>query len=465
MVTAEQTIDVGLVTRRVIRERIARRLKFNLHDHQKAVCKALDNGAKVVAINAGSRGGKTILAGLLAQTEAAFGPDGMQPVRTIPIIAPYKELTDKCFRMIWQSIINKKSYAAIVKKGKAYMPVEKSKRERYIEMPWGARIVGLSADNPTSLLAEGWPLVIMDEFSRVKEGVYEEFVERALMDVGGVVVFITTPRGSNHWRKRYEEVALLAETDPRYFAITWTSYDNPGIDHEALDITRAYYERAGSMDIFNMNFMADFTALAGSVYPMFSPTKNGKPWHIQHIQPNDEQGFVLGIDWGFRNPFVCLFAQIHGDCLYIYDEIYKPGMTDEECIENVLTVMRTLTSNRSSASPQGYINCAYADPSAPEAIEAFVRAGISMFDDDKIKLNAVNYGIASVRSLLYREDKPGVVIDPKCTNLINEFDNYSFNEKTENEKPIKLKDHAMDGIRYLAVGAIAMETEPWLLII
>jgi hypothetical protein len=48
----------------------------------------------------------------------------------------------------------------------------------------------------------------------------------------------------------------------------------------------------------------------------------------------------------------------------------------------------------------------------------------------------------------------GMTVDPSCINVVAEIESYAFpDNKTENDKPRKESDHAMDACRYGLVGA------------
>ena len=161
------------VTRRIIRKRIFKALGLVPHAKQDLILGALDRGCKRIGINAGTRGGKTVITQAPILTEGAFAPDGQQPLRVIPIIAPYNELTDKAFRMVSKAIMRTNVYKTFIPGFNPNKQVKYSERERYIELPWGARIIGATADNPASILGEGWPFVLCDEFARFKPKIFE----------------------------------------------------------------------------------------------------------------------------------------------------------------------------------------------------------------------------------------------------------------------------------------------------
>ncbi len=440
--------------KRIIAQRIMRKRNWNVIGYdpsikQQMVHAAIDRGCQFININAGTRFGKTIMAAEVALEKAAVPPPEGVPLGIIPIIAPYAELTDKCFRWLWHWIVNKRVYG--------YAPRKKSERERYIEMPWGMRIEGKTAESPDTLLGDGYIFVIVDESARIKESIYERYIERALLDNRAGVMLISTPVGrNNHHYKRHMAWGELAKADPNYFTMDCTSYDNPHLPEGAVAEMEERYRRQGMHDVFRQECLADFLTMSGAVYPNFQPMKDGKSWHVQEFGLNHEQPIYLGIDWGFKNPFVCLFAQITGDDrVLIFDEIYRSGMTDDECARAVIAKLAEYNLKVSDVE-QGF-----ADPSSPEGKQTFRNHGISMYEprgERKVKLNDVSDGIVAVRGLYGREDKPGIVWHPRCVNGRRETEGYCFSEKSHDDKPVKVNDHAPDAKRYLVVGGVGAST-------
>jgi hypothetical protein len=452
---------VSQVRQRVIRNRILKRLGLVPHAGQQRVLDAIDRGCKRIGVNAGTRGGKSVITQAPILTQGTFGPDGKQPLRVIPIIAPYAELTDKVFRMVSKAIMRDNIYRTFIPDFNPRRQVKYSERERYIEMPWEARIIGSTADNPASILGEGWPFVLCDEFARFKPGVFEEYVERGLTDVNGCALLITTPHGMNHWHDIFMDWTRQAAMDPTYYTTCWTSYENPYVSHEAIDKIREEYERRGLMDVFRMNFLAEFTALQGAIYGMFRPSRGSDPWHVGDVEFEPELPVYLGIDWGEN--FRCLFGQVaEWDCLNVIDEIAIVENAPNRQLDAVMQKLEHYAKLAGIDQPGELIQMAYCDPSGKQMKTHFQRAGISVFwtsPEEKRTINDVEDGITAVQWRFSEPDRPMLRIDrSRCPDLIERVPAYERNSVTTS--PIKLNDHSVDALRYLVVGCFGLVAEP-----
>jgi len=86
------------------------------------------------------------------------------------------------------------------------------------------------------------------------------------------------------------------------------------------------------------------------------------------------------------------------------------------------------------------------DPSATSFIAELRSRGYSVRE----AVNDVIPGIQQVSRLLSSET---LFIDPSCTNTIQEFGAYVWDENAQKrgeDKPKKVNDHAMDSLRYLS---------------
>ncbi|MEP0814512.1 MAG: hypothetical protein HRF49_07600 [bacterium] len=378
-----------------------------------------------------------------ALLELAYRPDGMLPKRLVLIVGPEADVTEKIFRYLWRWIVDEQVFGCA--------PVAKSERERYIELPWDARLEGRTTEDPRSLLGDAPVLTISDEHAQNKNGqiLLAQYLLPPLTDTLGTLMLLTTPQGAaNHFHDTHNDWANEARTDPRYFTSHMTSYANPFLPQGEIDELERLYRRMGMYEVFRQEYLAEFTALSGAVYPNFMPERDGQPWHVQDFDLLDGIPVSLGIDWGFRNPFVCLFAQVTGDdCVFIFDELYLTGHTLPECAEAVI--------ERGELYGVPFA-MGYPDPASPEGAHVFREYGIAMWQAPKgTKLNDVNDGILRVRGLFGRDDKPAIVIHPRCERLIRDLQNYIFNERAEGEKPVKQNDHGPDALRYLVAGAIS----------
>ena len=153
-----------------------------------------------------------------------------------------------------------------------------------------------------------------------------------------------------------------------------------------------------------------------------------------------------GLDFGFSidpTAFVVAFLNLSTKELYIWDEIYRKGM-----------------SNRAIAD--AIINAGYskeritADSAEPKSIEELKGYGL--------RVRAAKKGRDSVRHGIQWMQDLRIYIHPRCVNLIVEFSNYTWEkDKYGNaiNTPIDDFNHGIDGCRYACEKYIAKKT--WLM--
>src|SRR5690606_25840347 len=126
-----------------------------------------------------------------------------------------------------------------------------------------------------------------------------------------------------------------------------------------------------------------------------------------------------GIDFGFTNPFACLWLCRDGDRVLVLREYHQPRRTIEEHARAIRAIDEELRS-------QGLrIGQAFADPSGRLERETLARGGVVC----AAASGQVRGGIDLVRNALaVRDGRPGLVIDPRCANLIREFELYRWAE-------------------------------------
>lgn len=109
----------------------------------------------------------------------------------------------------------------------------------WIELVSGRRIYIRGADNPDSLRGIALSYVVLDEYADMKENVWSEIIEPALMDFEGRALFIGTPKGKNHFYKIFMKALHYVydpevDHEPLYEAFHFKSGDNPFIKRHEL---------------------------------------------------------------------------------------------------------------------------------------------------------------------------------------------------------------------------------------
>jgi PBSX family phage terminase large subunit len=252
---------------------------------------------------------------------------------------------------------------------------------------------------------------------------WQEVIRPTLTDTRGEGLFISTPKGFNH----FYDLFNLQEEDTDFKSFHFSTYDNSHIPADEID--KAKQEL--SPERFAQEYMADFKKTEGLVYKDFDRSK-----HVLAELPRDAHIVekIGGADFGFTNP--CAIPDIYidaADCWYVVDEFYETGRTDAQVAEY--------------AAAKGF-NAMYPDPEAPAAIVEMRRAGVPVRDVVKGK-DSIKHGIDAVRDRL-RAGKLKVL--SRCGNTIWEFETYAYPDRkpdhNEQENPIDENNHMMDAIRY-----------------
>ena len=254
---------------------------------------------------------------------------------------------------------------------------------------------------------------------------WNEVLSPTLVDRKGSAMFISTPKGFNHFYDLYN----LELTDHDFKSFHFTTYDNPHLPPEEIEREK----NSKPADTFAQEYLADFKKKQGLVYKEFSREKH---LYEEEFEPHILKTFryVAGVDFGYRNPAAVLHCLWTGERLLIHNEWYKKERTDVQIAEYVASAK---------------FREVYPDPENQSGIEEMRRLGVNVHEVVKGK-DSVRAGIQSVREMLIRGD---IMIHKRCVNLISEFESYSYDddvvEKNEQENPIKLNDHALDALRYV----------------
>jgi PBSX family phage terminase large subunit len=358
-------------------------------------------------VNCGRRWGKTTLAILEMVAKAVFKDDAI-----IVYIAPtYAQARD----IAW------------VELKKLCLPIALNTNESRLEITiqtknGGKSIIWLRGwESVETLRGQRFDFVVIDEIASMRNFFlnWQEVLRPALTDRKGEVLFISTPKGFNHF---YD---LFNTQDEDYKSFHYTTYDNPYMPVDEVEKAKKELPE----DRFAQEYLADFRKQQGLVYKEFSRER-----HVYETLPSKTDEYIAGIDFGFTNPCAVIHIKRDGDDNYfVTDEWYKTGRTEEQIAEYV----KSCNFNR-----------VYPDPEAPSAIQVMNTKGIAVIEVVKNKDSIMN-GINRVRTLL----KMGKLhIHKSCVNLISEFETYSYPEKkpdkNEYENPIKENDHALDALRY-----------------
>tara|TARA_S200002703_G_scaffold132384_1_gene120167 strand:- start:5166 stop:6419 length:1254 start_codon:yes stop_codon:yes gene_type:complete len=152
----------------------------------------------------------------------------------------------------------------------------------------GATISLKGADRPETMRGVSLKYLVMDEYADMKPEVWEQILRPALADQKGGALFIGTPAGRNHFYELY--TYAQHGDDETYEAWHFTSYDNPILDPEEIDIAK----KSMSSYAFRQEFLASFEAMGSDVFK--------EDWIQVDTEEPDIGDFYIAIDMaGFED--------------------------------------------------------------------------------------------------------------------------------------------------------------------
>jgi predicted phage terminase large subunit-like protein len=146
----------------------------------------------------------------------------------------------------------------------------------------GATISLKGADRPETMRGVSLKYLVMDEYADMKPSVWEQILRPALADQKGEALFIGTPMGRNHFYDLYKFATL--EDDKSYQGWHFTSYDNPLIDPEEINLAK----NSMSSYAFRQEFMASFEAMGSEIFK--------EEWVAFQEKPPQQGEYYIAID-------------------------------------------------------------------------------------------------------------------------------------------------------------------------
>jgi predicted phage terminase large subunit-like protein len=150
-----------------------------------------------------------------------------------------------------------------------------------IKLVNGATISLKGADRPETMRGVSLKFLVMDEYADMKPDVWEQILRPALADQKGQAMFIGTPMGRNHFYELYKYAEL--GDDPTYKGWHFTSYDNPLLDPDEIDMAK----KSMSSYAFRQEFMASFEARGSEMFR--------EDW-IQYGEEPEEGDYYIAVD-------------------------------------------------------------------------------------------------------------------------------------------------------------------------
>lgn len=152
------------------------------------------------------------------------------------------------------------------------------------------------------------------------------------------------------------------------------------------------------------------------------------------IRSNPDIKAVFGLDFGYTNDETALFCGLADDNkkeLYVFDELYKKGLSNEDIYREIVSMGYSKERIR-------------ADSSEPKSIDRLRNLGLNNIRAARKGPDSINNGIDFLRD--YK-----IYISPKCSGFLREISNYAWDKDNFGKRinrPCDNFNHLMDAMRY-----------------
>jgi phage terminase large subunit len=242
----------------------------------------------------------------------------------------------------------------------------------------------------------------------------------------------TNPDSKNHWAYKI----FFENTDDDYEAIETFSYENTYLPKH---YTAKLKKMEADTDFYDRYVLGKWGSFKGLVYKVFNRNIHIVPPRV----PDPESRIYRGIDFGYNNPFVCIWLErTKDDVWYLFDEYYE---REKLLSEHSIEIKR-----------RNYeIERTYVDPSAKqERMELENELNDGTYNEYGLTPanNDVKAGILKVKEMLAldKNNRCRLYVCKNCVNVIKEKESYKYKVKDGIvlDEVVKENDHAMDAERY-----------------
>lgn len=208
--------------------------------------------------------------------------------------------------------------------------------------------------------------------------------------------------------------------------------------------------RRGSRAGFESEMLCLRPNLDNAVFAEFDPQV-----HVRPVETDPNLPLYRAVDFGFVNPFVCLFIQVDAEGnVRVVDEYARTRRTIAEHVREIL---------RRTGRDESRVAGTFCDPagSGPNdvtgtsAVREMRARGMNM----QYRRSLILEGIEEVRRAIRAGDgSTRLVISPRCAGLIEALRCYHYPPaRAQSEQPVKdgIHDHFIDALRYFFVNRAA----------
>lgn len=231
------------------------------------------------------------------------------------------------------------------------------------------------------------------------------------------------PWNERHWMKmRFFDVS-----DPDILALTTNYMCNEWLDEADKKVFETM--KTNNPRRYAVAGLGGWGIVDGLVYENWKE----ETFDIDKIRKELDCKSAFGLDFGYTNDPTALFCgllDLNGKRLFVFDELYKKGLSNQRIHEEVQEL--GYTKERITA-----------DSAEPKSIDELKGLGLRIKGAKKGKDSVLN-GIQWIQDL-------EIIIHPRCVNFLTEISNYTWDQDkfgTKLNVPIDDFNHLMDAMRY-----------------
>lgn len=271
--------------------------------------------------------------------------------------------------------------------------------------------------------------VFLDEVALMPESFVNQATGRCSVD-GSKMWFNCNPEFPSHWFKT-KWIDKAGEKGLLY--LHFTMEDNLSLSEKVKERYRRMYSGVW----FDRFILGMWVLAEGLIYPMYKDAISDAPeW-----DKDDPGEYVLSIDYGTQNAFAALLWRKLGSVWWAVSEYYYSGRdtgvqkTDEQYAQDLDAWLDGITPGKPIKT--------IIDPSAASFIALLhqrkhrykvVKADNAVLDGIRETATALQMGYIKIASTL--------------VSWRREAEGYVWDEKSNDDKPVKVNDHDMDSTRY-----------------
>lgn len=251
------------------------------------------------------------------------------------------------------------------------------------------------------------------------------------------------PENPSHWLKKF-----IDREDIDAYIQKYTIFDNPFLPKSFVD--NLCKEYAGTV-YYGRYIDGEWTLAEGLIYPMYADA-------ITSDLPGKYSEYAISIDYGTQNAFAALLWGLHEGVWYAFRGYYYSGRstgvqkTDSEYLRDLEMVFGDIIEKyyddleKHEKEPYWYDMPrkieTIIDPSAASFIALLKKRGWCKV---RPAINDVENGI---RDTAVAMQSGKIKVSDRIKEWADEMGGYVWDDKSEDDKPVKVNDHYADSTRY-----------------